>query len=163
VITAGDVLNTADAKYCNIVTITVDQTDFTCADLGLNPVTVTMTDGFGESTTCNPTVTVVERSPNPCSTSFLNYCTATSTETTGEFIQSVTLGDLTNTSTGSLYTDFTTEIAVLEFGNFYDFEASDHCQCSRKRARRSTSRYHSNASRNEKRRTCKSLRLRYFW
>ncbi len=121
-ITAGDVLVDGDAKYCNIVTLEVTQTDFTCADLGVNPVTVTLTDGFNNSNTCTVNVTVVETSPNPCNTSFLNYCNATSNRTTNEFIQSVSLADLTNTSSNSLASDFTNQVAMLEFGDFYDLE-----------------------------------------
>ncbi len=122
-ITAGDVLVDGDAKYCNIVTLEVTQTDFTCADLGVNPVTVTLTDGFNNSNTCTVDVTVVERSPNPCNNSYLNYCASSSSNAAAnEYIRVVSLEGINNVTARAGYTDYTAQVASLEFGNFYDLE-----------------------------------------
>ena len=40
------------------VTVSIDQEDFTCADLGDNTITLTVTDNAGNSSTCTTTVTV---------------------------------------------------------------------------------------------------------
>lgn len=45
------------------VTLTIDQTDFTCADLGANTVTLTVTDSDLNMATCQATVTVADSLP----------------------------------------------------------------------------------------------------
>ncbi|MEM7101728.1 MAG: LamG-like jellyroll fold domain-containing protein, partial [Bacteroidota bacterium] len=48
---------------CGIVSMAVDQEDFTCADIGTNTVILTVTDGSGNSSTCQATVTVEDDTP----------------------------------------------------------------------------------------------------
>ncbi len=56
-ITASDV-DGGSTDNCGIASLSVDQTDFTCADVGSNTVTLTVTDVNGNSSTCTATVTV---------------------------------------------------------------------------------------------------------
>jgi PKD repeat protein len=56
-ITPADIDNGSGAD-CGSVDIAINRTTFTCADLGPNNVTLTATDAFGNSETCNATVTV---------------------------------------------------------------------------------------------------------
>ncbi len=58
-IAAAD-LNNGSTDNCSIATIIASKNDFTCADLGANVVTVTVTDQSGNGTNCNATVTVVD-------------------------------------------------------------------------------------------------------
>ncbi len=44
---------------CGLMDITLSQTQFTCADAGPQPVVLTLTDQFGNSSECTATVTVV--------------------------------------------------------------------------------------------------------
>ena len=56
-ITAAQVDN-GSSDNCSIDTMTLDQTDFTCADVGANTVTMTVTDANGNVSTCTATITV---------------------------------------------------------------------------------------------------------
>ena len=56
-ITANDV-NNGSTDNCGIQTLSIDQTDFTCADFGPNTVTLTVTDTSGNSSTDDVIVTV---------------------------------------------------------------------------------------------------------
>jgi hypothetical protein len=55
----GDV-NLASSDNCGIASIVLSQNTFSCADLGLNTVTMTVTDVNGNSSTCTIAVTVVD-------------------------------------------------------------------------------------------------------
>jgi len=57
-ITPGTGIIDSVSDNCGIDTITLSQTDFTCADLGANTVTVTVTDVNGNVATCISIVTV---------------------------------------------------------------------------------------------------------
>jgi PKD repeat protein len=61
-ITADDVDNGSGAN-CGAAILSIDQSQFTCANLGANTVTLTATDGLGNSETCASTVTVVDLIP----------------------------------------------------------------------------------------------------
>ncbi len=61
-ITAADV-NNGSTDDCAIDTVTLDITDFTCADLGANTVTLTVTDNEGNTSSQTATVTVVDNLP----------------------------------------------------------------------------------------------------
>ncbi|MEM9835629.1 MAG: Calx-beta domain-containing protein [Bacteroidota bacterium] len=54
----SDQLVTSSSDNCEIDAIVLSQTNFACADLGANPITVTITDVNGNSNNCAPTVTV---------------------------------------------------------------------------------------------------------
>ncbi|MFT5236829.1 MAG: hypothetical protein ACI9M9_000417, partial [Flavobacteriaceae bacterium] len=56
-ITVADIDN-GSTDACGIVSATIDVTDFTCADVGPNTVTLTVTDVNGNTSTCTATVTV---------------------------------------------------------------------------------------------------------
>jgi subtilisin-like proprotein convertase family protein len=56
-ITANQIDN-GSTDNCGISTITVSPNSFTCANVGANPVTLTVTDNNGNVSTCNATVTV---------------------------------------------------------------------------------------------------------
>lgn len=56
-ITAADIDN-GSTDNCGIASLSLDQTSFTCADLGANTVTLTVTDDNGNTDTCTATVTV---------------------------------------------------------------------------------------------------------
>ena len=58
-ISANDIDN-GSTDNCGISTLTVSPNTFTCAELGTNTVTLTVTDVNGNSNTCNATVTVVD-------------------------------------------------------------------------------------------------------
>ncbi len=51
-------LNNGSSDNCAIALYNASQTSFDCADLGANVVVLTVTDGSGNSATCNSTVTV---------------------------------------------------------------------------------------------------------
>lgn len=54
----GSQIGGGSTDNCAVVDITVAPADFTCADVGDNPVTVTVTDANGNSSTCSATVSV---------------------------------------------------------------------------------------------------------
>jgi hypothetical protein len=58
-ITAGNV-NSGSSDACGIASISASPTAFTCADVGANTVTLTVTDVNNNVSTCTSTVTVVE-------------------------------------------------------------------------------------------------------
>ncbi|MCT8338557.1 HYR domain-containing protein [Flavobacteriaceae bacterium TK19130] len=56
-ITAADI-NNGSTDNCSIASTSIDVSSFTCTDIGPNTVTLTVTDGGGNSDTCTTTVTV---------------------------------------------------------------------------------------------------------
>lgn len=56
----GDLLAVPVSDNCSIASVTLSRSSFTCADLGDVTVTVTVTDGSGNVSTCNSTVTVTD-------------------------------------------------------------------------------------------------------
>ncbi|TXD71193.1 HYR domain-containing protein, partial [Aequorivita antarctica] len=56
-ITVADIEN-GSTDNCGVATTTIDISDFTCADVGPNTVTLTVTDVNGNSSTCTTVVTV---------------------------------------------------------------------------------------------------------
>ena len=60
---AGTDVDNGSSDACGINTYEVSQDYFTCADIGGNPVTLTVTDFNGNSSTCDATVTVVDDTP----------------------------------------------------------------------------------------------------
>ncbi|MEX2597798.1 MAG: LamG domain-containing protein, partial [Salibacteraceae bacterium] len=51
-------IDNGSTDNCAIASLTLDTTDFTCADLGANTVTLTVTDTNGNTATCTTVVTV---------------------------------------------------------------------------------------------------------
>ncbi|WP_203293541.1 HYR domain-containing protein [Luteirhabdus pelagi] len=58
-ITAADI-NNGSTDNCSIASTSIDVSSFTCADIGPNTVTLTVTDAGGNSDTCTTTVTVAD-------------------------------------------------------------------------------------------------------
>ncbi|HLP20093.1 MAG TPA: T9SS type A sorting domain-containing protein, partial [Chitinophagales bacterium] len=56
-ITASQV-NNGSSDACGIATLSVSPSSFTCANVGANTVTLTVTDNNGNTSTCNATVTI---------------------------------------------------------------------------------------------------------
>jgi hypothetical protein len=61
-ITASQVDN-GSSDNCSITTMQLSQTSFTCANLGVNFVTLTVTDQSGNSSSCTANVTIVDNMP----------------------------------------------------------------------------------------------------
>ncbi|MEM7035751.1 MAG: HYR domain-containing protein [Bacteroidota bacterium] len=61
-ITAADIDN-GSSNSCGSISLSLDQTTFTCADIGTNTVTLSATDGNGNTETCTATVTVEDVTP----------------------------------------------------------------------------------------------------
>uniref|UniRef100_UPI00386CCF81 hypothetical protein n=1 Tax=Algibacter sp. Ld11 TaxID=649150 RepID=UPI00386CCF81 len=53
-------INNGSTDNCSIDTITIDQTEFDCSNLGANTVTLTVTDTSGNIDTCTTTVNIVD-------------------------------------------------------------------------------------------------------
>ena len=51
-------VNTGSNDACSIAEVEIDQSEFSCTDVGANPVVLTATDNSGNSSTCTATVTV---------------------------------------------------------------------------------------------------------
>ncbi len=61
-ITAAQI-NNGSSDACGIASLAVSPSSFTCANVGANTVTLTVTDAHGNISTCNATVTVVDVTP----------------------------------------------------------------------------------------------------
>jgi hypothetical protein len=59
-IVTGLDFSSASTDNCSIVTRLVNASNFTCADLGVNPATVILTDQSGNNSFCFPTLTVID-------------------------------------------------------------------------------------------------------
>ncbi len=51
-------IDNGSSVTCEPMSLSISQSDFTCADIGENVVTLTVTDAFGNEATCTTTVTV---------------------------------------------------------------------------------------------------------
>lgn len=57
---SANMIDNGSNDNCSAVTLSLDRTSFTCADLGTVSVALTVTDACGNSSTCSSTVTVVD-------------------------------------------------------------------------------------------------------
>ena len=62
IVTANDI-NNGSTDNCGIGTVALSQTAFTCAHVGVNTVTLTVTDTKGNSATGQATVTIIDNTP----------------------------------------------------------------------------------------------------
>ncbi|MCB0626664.1 MAG: hypothetical protein KDC43_22790, partial [Saprospiraceae bacterium] len=53
-------IDSGSSDNCTIADLSLDKMNFSCDDLGDNPVVLTVTDIYGNSATCNATVTVTD-------------------------------------------------------------------------------------------------------
>jgi hypothetical protein len=92
-ITVGDIDN-GSTDNCVIASTSIDVTDFTCADVGPNTVTLTVTDVNGNSSTCTTIVTVEDNVPPVAN------CAAPFTiQLDANGMASITVADIENGST----------------------------------------------------------------
>ncbi|MDB4539456.1 lamin tail domain-containing protein, partial [Saprospiraceae bacterium] len=56
-------INNGSSDICGTVTLSLSQSDFSCANIGENTITLTATDDCGNSSTCTATVTVSDNLP----------------------------------------------------------------------------------------------------
>ncbi|MEZ4980002.1 MAG: HYR domain-containing protein [Saprospiraceae bacterium] len=59
-ITPAMIDNGSVAPYCGVESLSINQSDFTCDDLGPNTITLTVTDSLGFTAQCQTTVTVAD-------------------------------------------------------------------------------------------------------
>ena len=90
-ITAADVDN-GSADNCGIASLSVSPTSFTCANVGSNTVTLTVTDVNGNSSTCTGTVTVEDTIPPTA------VCQNVTVQLNGAGTASITAADIDNGS-----------------------------------------------------------------
>lgn len=91
-ISTGDI-DAGSTDNCSIATLSLDVTSFSCADVGTNSVTLTVTDSSGNASMCSATVTVVDTIAPTVSCQDMDvYLDANGTAT-------ITAGDIDNGST----------------------------------------------------------------
>jgi len=97
---------------CGIQSIELSQSTFTCEDKGPQTVSLIITDGGGNVTTCETIITVED----PNITCGWDYCESVANSTDYEWIEEVKLGTINNTSGDdggyADYTHLTTELSV---------------------------------------------------
>ncbi len=62
----GDFVGSGSTDNCSVDTITVDPDNFNCDDIGDNDVTITVTDGSGNTSTCTAIVTIIDTLTQLC-------------------------------------------------------------------------------------------------
>ena len=107
-ITAADVDN-GSTDNCGIASTTIDIMDFTCADVGPNTVTLTVTDVNGNMSTCTTTVTV-EDMVAPVA----NCAAPFTVQLDANGMASITVADIDNGSTDACGIASTT-IDIMDF------------------------------------------------
>lgn len=85
-------INNGSSDNCGIDNITLSQSNFTCADVGVNVVVMTVTDIHGNTATCSATVTVVDNMPP------MALCQNINLPLDSNGMASITVGDIDNGS-----------------------------------------------------------------
>jgi hypothetical protein len=77
--TSAAAVNNGSNDACGIASMVLSQTNFTCANVGTTPVTLTVTDVNGNTSMCSATVTVVDNTPPvaPVISPVTGYCSVT--------------------------------------------------------------------------------------
>ena len=91
-VTASQVDN-GSSDACGIASMSLSQTSFSCADIGPNPVTLTVTDVNGLSSTCSATITIADATPPQAN------CQSITVQLDGSGSASVTASQIDNGST----------------------------------------------------------------
>ena len=91
-ITTGDI-NNGSSDNCSLASLGLNQSSFTCADIGSNNVTLTVTDANSNTSTCMATVTVAD------TTSPTAVCQNVTVHLDGSGNASITTGDIDGGST----------------------------------------------------------------
>ncbi|MBL4706468.1 MAG: hypothetical protein JKY54_18210, partial [Flavobacteriales bacterium] len=122
-IAAGDV-DGGSTDNCSSLTLSVDISAFTCADVGTNNVTLTATDGSGNSSTCLAVVTVVDNiDPTVLCQNFTAYLDGTGNATIGT--GNIDAGSTDNCSTVNLSLDITSFTCANIGANTVTLTATD--------------------------------------
>lgn len=114
VITIEDIVSNINTYFddnCadDAATVTISEVEFDCTDIGDNPITVTVTDGSGNSGTCTATVTVEDMGPMCMAQDITIFLDAN-----GEY--NLTAAEVDNGSTGGCAEPFTLSIVPTFFG-----------------------------------------------
>ena len=124
-------INNGSTDNCGAVTLSLSQTDFTCANAGANIVTLTVTDDCGNIGTCTSTVTVVDNTapvitcpqdifvnldPGACD-AIVTWNDATATDNCGIASIVQTAGPASGTTLGRGTTNTVTYVATDTGGN----------------------------------------------
>ena len=125
-ITVSDLDSASIAPYCGVESISASQTIFSCADLGQNTVTMTVTDSLGTSSTCTTNVIIedeiaptftfcpinqaINLGPSLCGT-VINYIAPIATDNCG--IPTILKTDTTGLSSGDFFPLGTTELVYI--------------------------------------------------
>jgi hypothetical protein len=105
-ITAAQV-NNGSSDNCTLTNLSVAPSSFTCANIGTNPVVLTVTDSAGQVASCNATVTVTDTTPPQLVAGSISPCHATALAAETAAISATVVSDncaVTNVSASTVGT-----------------------------------------------------------